>query len=269
MNSLAVAALMLALAIAVLPSTPRHRLTALTATPARHRMAPWPASWAGGAVGCIAAAGAVLLPLPTFVTGAALGATASLRYRRGRRSRRSRDESRQLATALDVLISELHVGAHPVRAFIAAADETAGTISASCRAVAARAKLGADVTAGLQAVALSSTLPVQWDRVAACWQLACDHGLAMAALMRSAQRDIAERQRFLLRVTAATAGARTTATILAGLPALGVLLGQLIGAHPLHFLLNGQAGGWFLAAGVTLACGGLLWSDHIVDRLLT
>ena len=111
----------------------------------------------------------------------------------------------------------------------------------SLRAVAARARLGADVAAGLRAAARSSALPAHWDRLAVCWQLASDHGLAIATLMRAAQRDIAERQRFSARVSSSMAGARATAAILAGLPVLGVLLGQLIGARPLSFLLGGHA----------------------------
>ncbi len=132
--------------------------------------------------------------------------------------------------------------------------------------MAARARLGADVTAGLRGVAEASALPAQWDRLAVCWQLAAEHGLAMSALMHAAQRDIAERQRFSGQVRSAMAGARATAAILAGLPVLSVLMGQLIGAHPVAFLLGGQLGGWMLVIGLTLVCGGLLWSDHITDR---
>jgi tight adherence protein B len=64
-------------------------------------------------------------------------------------------------------------------------------------------------------------------------------------------------------------GARTTAAVLAGLPLLGVGLGQLIGADPVTFLLSGGVGGWLLVIGVALACGGLLWSDHITAQVLT
>lgn len=85
--------------------------------------------------------------------------------------------------------------------------------------------------------------------------------------MRAAQRDIAERQRFSACVASSLAGARATATILAALPVLGVLLGQLVGARPLALLLGGQVGGWLLLIGSTLACGGLLWSDRIADRV--
>jgi len=62
------------------------------------------------------------------------------------------------------------------------------------------------------------------------------------------------------------AGARATAAILASLPVLPVLMGQVIGARPVAFLLGGHAGGWLLVVGLALVCGGLLWSDRITDR---
>jgi tight adherence protein B len=264
MNGPMAGGLLLSLALLVFPGSPRRRLT--PATPARRRVRIG-ASGAGCMTACAAVAAAVLLPPTTVLAVAVVGATASLRYRRHRRMRRARDEGQTLETALDVLVGELRVGSHPVHACWVAADETVGAVAVSLRAVAARARLGADVTAGLRAAARSSALPAYWDRLAVCWQLASDHGLAIATLMRAAQRDIAERQRFSGRVVSGMAGARATAAILAGLPVLGVLLGQLIGARPLNFLLSGHAGGWLLVVGSTLACGGLLWSDRITDRL--
>jgi tight adherence protein B len=263
MNGLTVAALLLSLALLMLPSSPRRRLL----TPARVARRPMAGRSGVACAGACALVAAVLLPPTAVLAGVIVGATASLRYRRRRRIRRAVDEGRTLETALDVLAGELRVGSHPVRAFRVAAGETVGAVAVSLRAVAARARLGADVTAGLRAAAESSALPAQWDRLAVCWQLASDQGLAIATLMRAAQRDIAERQRFSAQVSANMAGARATATILAGLPVLGVLLGQLIGARPLSFLLSGHAGGWLLAVGSMLACGGLLWSDRITDRL--
>ena len=265
MNPLTSAALLLSVALLVLPSSPRGRLT--PPTRARRRLSPLAPHWFARLAGCVAVGAAVLLPLTTVVALVVVGATGCVRYRRRCRSRRATDEERTLQTALDVLVGELRVGSHPVRAFSVAADETDGTVGVSLRAVAARARLGADVTAGLRAEARSSALPAHWDRLAVCWQLASDQGLAIATLMRAAQRDIAERQRFSARVVSGMAGARATAAILAGLPVLGVLLGQLIGARPLTFLLSGHAGGWLLVVGSTLTCGGLLWSDRITDRL--
>ena len=99
-----------------------------------------------------------------------------------------------------------------------------------------------------------------------CWQLAADHGLAMSVLMHAARRDIVERQRFSGQVQSAMAGARATAAVLASLPVLSVVMGQLIGARPIAFLLGGRLGGCLLVVGLTLVCGGLLWSDRITDQ---
>ncbi len=257
-------ALLLALAVTVLPSTPRRRL-------ALHHSTGWrtPRAAVGWIVGCVALPITVLLTPTSVVAVGIAAATVALRCHRRNRRRDSAAENQALQSAMDVLIGELRVGAHPVRAFTVAAAETNGTVATAFRAVAARARLGADVAAGLRGAGRFSTLPTQWDRVAVCWQLAAQHGLGMSVLMRAAHRDIAARQRFSTQVTAKLAGARATATILAALPVLGVLLGQLIGAEPLRFLLGGGAGGWLLMTGTVLVCVGLLWSDRITERVLT
>jgi tight adherence protein B len=264
-NGPVVGALLLSFALVIGRPSPRHRLDPVVSP--RRRI---PANGLRGA-GCVAAglgcAAVVVLPPTTVLCIAVVGATVSLRDRRRRRIRRAAREGRALETALDVLVGELRAGSHPVRAFGVAADETDGPVAGSLRAVAARARLGADVAAGLAAASGSSALPAHWERLALCWRLASDNGLGIATLMRAAQRDIAERQRFSARVSSSLAGARATATILAALPVLGILLGQLIGARPLAFLLGGQTGGVLLLVGATLACGGLLWSDRIVDRV--
>jgi tight adherence protein B len=263
MSGLAMTAVLLALALLAAPSSPGRRLTA----PHIRRVAlPSLGGFVCAATVCLLAA-AVLLPLTTVLAAALVGATVVLRYRRRQRLRRAVREGRTLEGALDVLAGELRVGSHPVQAFSVAADESDGTVAASLRAVAARGRLGADVTAGLRDAARSSALPTHWDRLAVCWELAAEHGLGIATLMRAAQLDIAERQRFSARVSSGMAGARATAAILAALPALGVLLGQLIGARPLSFLLRGHAGGWVLVAGSVLTCAGMLWSDRLTDRL--
>jgi tight adherence protein B len=212
---------------------------------------------------------AVLLPVSVIAASSIVGITLWMRRSRHLRMTRRAAESAALQGALDVLVGELRVGAHPVAAFSVAADEVDGAVAGSLRAVAARARLGADVAAGLHGAAQSSLLPTHWERLAVCWQLAHDHGLAIATLVQTAQRDIVERDRFSARVEAGMTGARTTAAVLAGLPLLGVGLGELIGAEPVSFLLSGGAGGWLLIIGVTLACAGLLWSDHITGQVAT
>lgn len=257
-----VAALALAVALLVAPAPCRHRIG--QAPPTRRRLPPM-------AIAAVLAAVVVAATLPVAATLAAgiLGGTLALR-RRGAIARRARAaEASALQSALDVLIGELRVGAHPVAAFDVAAGEVEGAVAESLRTVAARARFGADVAAGLRSFAASSSLPAHWERLALFWGLAQTHGLAIATLMRAAHRDIVERERFSARVDAGMAGARATAAVLAGLPVLGIGLGQLIGAEPLEFLLSDGVGGWLLVTGMTLACCGLLWSDRITSGALT
>lgn len=260
------AALVLALALLTTPSPSGHRLRARGPVGARPpRVAGWilvPAG-VGLALALVAATstGAV-------VAAAIVGVTVEVRRRRRRRRQARVDEAAALRGALDILVGELRVGAHPVAAFGVAADETDGVVAAALRTIAARARLGADVAAGIRSVAHRSSLPEQWERLAVCWQLAQTHGLAIGALMQTAQRDLMERQRFSSRVEAGLAGARTTAAVLAGLPVIGIVLGQLVGADPLHFLLAGGFGGWLLIVGVFLAAAGLLWCDRITGAVV-
>lgn len=258
------AALALALAVLVNPDAARSR-TRVLLQPQRHRRRPPVAlsAVAGCAVMLLWVPGAVVLALGLVVT------TLLARRRLALRARARRREAADLQGALDVLVGELRVGAHPVAAIGVAADESNGGVARSLSAVGARAALGADVAAGLRAEAQRSTSPGHWDRLAVCWQLAQTHGLPIATLMQTAQRDIVERERFHGRVEAGMAGARATAAILAGLPLLGVLLGQMIGADPLNFLFGAGPGGWLLIVGCGLICCGLLWSDRIISRVLT
>jgi tight adherence protein B len=258
------ALLALALALLIIPAGSRSRLEAvgLLAT-GRRRLPMFPCA------GVVAMALAALLPVSVVAASSIVGVTLWIRRTRHVRVKRRATESAALQGALDVLVGELRVGAHPVAAFGVAAGEVDGVVAASLRAVAARARLGADVAAGLHSVTSRSSMPAHWRRLAVCWRLAQDHGLAIATLMQTAQRDIVERERFSAKVDAGMTGARTTAALLAGLPLLGIGLGELIGAEPLSFLLTSVVGGWLLVIGVTLACGGLLWSDRITARVLT
>ncbi|AKS31026.1 type II secretion system F family protein [Mycolicibacterium goodii] len=252
------AALALAAALVIWPSRQR-RLPTLQRVRRRRRM--WPLL-----VGC-AGVGAWLVPLPVALAAGVIAVTVAVRRRDRDTAMKRRRESAALQGALDVLVGELRIGAHPVDAFGAAAGESEGTVAEGMRAVAARARLGADVAAGLHDVARGSQLPGHWERLAVCWRLAQTHGLAIGTLMRAAHEDIVERERLSARVRAAMAGPRTTALVLAGLPVAGIALGQAIGAAPVAFLLKPGAGGWLLVIGVILACAGLLWSDRITAEV--
>ncbi|ANI42345.1 type II secretion system F family protein [Mycolicibacterium vaccae] len=257
------AALALAAAVLVAPSGSHRRARAvLERRPRRLRM-----SAPVGAVLVCAAVALLMTPGAALAVGM-LAATLLGRARATQRRRDSVAEAVSLQGALDVLVGELRIGAHPVAAVRAAAHESNQAVSGSLTGVAARALLGADVADGLRAAGRRSLLPGYWERLGVCWGLAQNQGLAIATLMQAAQRDIAERERFRGRVDAGLAGARATAAILAGLPVLGMLLGHMIGADPLGFLLSGGAGGWLLVIGTGLVCAGLLWSDRIMASVM-
>ena len=257
------AAALLAAALLVAPAPARARL----AGPDRPRKLTRRTLWCAAVPPALIA---VIALEPSVAAAALILLGTVMARRRGTSARRRRcAEAAALRDGLDILAGELRAGAHPVAAFDAAGTEVGSDVGERLRVVAARGRLGADVGAGIRSVAGLSAQPECWERLAVCWELAQSHGLAIATLMRAAHHDIVERERFRVRVDAGLAGARTTATVLAGMPVLGIALGQAIGADPLAFLFSGGGGGTLLVIGITLSCLGLLWSDRIVTGLPT
>lgn len=188
-------------------------------------------------------------------------------------SRRRDDESAaeqgRLLAALEVMIAELRVGAHPAHACRQAADDCSGSAATAemLQMMAGRAALGGDVAGGIEAT--GGRQQESWQRVAVAWRTAEEYGLPMAELLASVRADLLARHRFRERTKAALAGAKATALVLALLPLLGIGLGQAMGAKPFAVLLGGGLGGMLLVIGVGLVCAGLLWSRHIVDKAAT
>jgi tight adherence protein B len=62
------------------------------------------------------------------------------------------------------------------------------------------------------------------------------------------------------------AGPRASAAVLAGLPAVGLLLGEAMGVQPLRVLSTTGTGQTLLVVGTGLLCAGVLWSARLTDR---
>ena len=131
-------------------------------------------------------------------------------------------------------------------------------------ALAARARLGADVAAGATEAARRATRALGAARGVLATRPTT---VGDATLMRRTARH--RRAATIPRPSdAGMAGARATAAILAGLPARG-------GARPtdrcraVELPAVRAGGGWLLVVGVTLVCSGLLWSDRITVGVLT
>ncbi|MDY6808847.1 MAG: type II secretion system protein F [Actinomycetota bacterium] len=193
-------------------------------------------------------------------------------WHRTRRVRRRDQETTDLLLALSVMIAELSVGAPPAHACAAAARELhsshgpSGAVAGGLTAMSGRAELGGDVLDRAPAGQPDLGDDASWRRIAVAWQMADRHGLPMIELLESVRSDLLERRQFAARTHAGLAGPRATAAVLAGLPVIGVLLGQLMGAEPLTVLLGSDLGGILLVVGTAMAMAGWMWAQRITDR---
>ncbi|MEV2222936.1 type II secretion system F family protein [Nocardia vinacea] len=209
--------------------------------------------------------GALAVGVGPLVAAVLVGGTVGIRVRWASRERRRSAECAYLLDALEAVIGELRVGAHPSAAAEVAAQESRGEAARVFAVSAARSRLGGSGADGLRDS--DSIVDAELARIADAWRVAEHHGLALAELLSAARADLLGRIRFRTRTTAALAGARATAAVLAGLPLLGIGLGQLMGAAPLHVLLSPGTGTVLLPLGAALACIGLLWTDAITRKV--
>ncbi|WP_245650410.1 type II secretion system F family protein [Nocardia harenae] len=214
----------------------------------------------------LATAAATLLGASAAIATGILACTILIRIRRSRTDRARETGSADLLDALELVIAELQVGAHPGAAAESAATDARGEAATAFAVAAARGKLGGSAADGLERP--TSPIAPELARIATAWRIAEEHGLALAELLTAARTDLHARQRFRSRTTAALAGARATATVLAALPILGIALGHLMGAAPLRVLLGTGTGTLLLPLGATFACAGLLWTDAITRSVL-
>ncbi len=217
--------------------------------------------WAPAAGLVLALLGASVLPV---VAGVA-GVPVLRRIRLARAARRERERRADAVIALcAALAGEVRAGRQPGEALLYAARESGGLGEAQA-AVLAAARFGGDVLGALAAAARQPGAE-GLRGLAACWLVAVDQGAGLAAGLDRLEAALrAERdQRADLR--AQLAGSRATAVMLAGLPALGLLLGTAMGADPLHVLLHTGAGLGCLLVGGVLEAAGLWWALGIVRR---
>jgi tight adherence protein B len=188
--------------------------------------------------------------------------TGTLRWRARRDRQAGAAAATGLSDALEVLVAELRVGAHPGDAVMAATTDGHPVVGRVLAEAAAAARLGGDVPAVLRGAGTGSLRP--WlGRLAHAWSLADRHGIPLADLLDAVRADSEQRVRFAAEVEARLAGPRATAAVLAGLPLLGLALGQAVGAAPGRVLGATMAGQVLLVVGTALTCAGVLWSARL------
>jgi tight adherence protein B len=241
MTGVAVAAVAVAVGLVRRPSPVTARLSSLQgraplavfrrprspSTPAAAVMA---ALCGGTALGCWAWLGfGVRVPLLPAAAGAIVGATAATVLARAAVDRALRQTDAALTEAIGSLAADLRAGQHP-------ADALAGTEGPAA----------------------------QHRAVHAVWSVSERSGAPAAAVLDRVEQDLRARQGQRREVAATLAGARSTGTLLAVLPLLGISLGAGMGAHPLTVLLAQPRGQLALVVGVLLEALGVLWTSRII-----
>lgn len=216
-----------------------------------------------------------LLALPLVLLGpvvAVLGlaaVTVATRVRAARR-RASAQEAERAAVGevLDVLIGELEAGRPPEVALKRAADVGCGGLELALRNAAASPAVGADPALALRAAADGSAVAEVLRSLATCWQVCAGSGSSLAAAIAQLAQAVAAQEAVRREVAAEVAGPRATATLLAGLPLLGLALAAGLGAHPLQVLLQTPLGLACLVTGLGLDALGWWWTGRIVASVL-
>lgn len=260
----------------------RGRLTELHRRGLRAQLAAAGRNWALRHCGLLplaltAGIGALLAGPGGALAAAMVTGTATGRWRAGRDRRAAATAATGLSDALGVLVAELRAGAHPGDAVRAAADADSAPdassntspnmstdVARALAAVAGAATLGGDVPAALRSVG-PAPLRSWLGRLADAWSLADRYGIPLADLCDAVRSDTEHRVRFAAEVQARLAGPRATASVLAGLPLLGLALGHALGAAPLRVLSATTVGQVLLVVGTALACAGVRWSAHLVS----
>ncbi|GIH22508.1 hypothetical protein Aph01nite_08180 [Acrocarpospora phusangensis] len=160
-------------------------------------------------------------------------------------------------------MAELTAGRTPGDALSRAISSIDAPDPAALKPVAVVAHDGGDVAAAL----LRAAPPAGGEglaRLAACWQISVTVGGGLASLVERVGTSLREMEAHRQDVSAQLAGPRATARLLAGLPALGLLMAAGLGMEPLPFLFGTPAGFACLLTGLALDATGLWWTNRLV-----
>lgn len=214
---------------------------------------------------------AVVLGLVWATAGPVLASVLTLAGVAGRRwwrrriaANRSRQATRAVARACEVIEAELRSGTPAQVALVRGVDE-AGLVlgSGEGEPFPGSREGGPHPLAGRRHEAAAPT-DSGWAQVAAGWRFAEQVGAPLADVLAALRTDMVDRLAQLDEAEVQAAGARTTGVLLALLPVLGVGLGATLGAHPLHFLTDTRPGVICLGLALALEGVGLAWLDRLV-----
>jgi len=216
---------------------------------------------AGAVAPSVAAGGAGLLLSTPLVAGlaAVCAGVAGRSLRQRSRDRAAERRSRALVEALGALAAELRAGR--------SLAEATSTAVGSCPDPAAAMALGPVLRLGEPPPGPLSDEPARaLARVAAAVRLSARTGCSLAGVATAVEDDLRARLHAEEELRSAVAGPRASATVLAGLPVLGLLMGSGVGADPWRVLTTTGTGSVLLVVGVALELAGTAWSARLVRR---
>ena len=186
--------------------------------------------------------------------------------RRWRRRRLSQERESETVETVFALAAELRAGRPPGHALMLLSS-SAALLRPALTEAAVAVQAGAGPSNELRRVA---TLPgcAGLFAVAAAWEVTEAAGGAIADVLERLGEVLESERQAHDAMDAALAAPRATMMLLAGLPLLGILLGQSLGARPLHLLVHRPLGWALLGLGVMLDALGLLWTRLLVRRAL-
>ena len=249
--------LCLAGALLLWPSVGRGRRSRLVGAPVRRWDAAALLAGRGGVLLPALVAGLAGLVLSTPVVAAlAAGCAAAVGRAVQRRARAAAAErgTRALVEALGVLIAELRAG-RPLL------DATAAAV-AGCPDAGVAGALGPVLRLGEAPPGAEDAMV----RMAAAVRLSARTGCSLAGVAAAVEDDLRARLRAEEELRSAVAGPRASASVLAGLPVLGLLMGSGVGADPWQVLTTTGTGTVLLVLGVTLELAGIAWTGRLVRR---
>jgi tight adherence protein B len=167
-----------------------------------------------------------------------------------------------LPSVVRTIAAELSAGAVPAAALDGGAEVAPEPVRTWLHRCAAEVRLGAD--AGV----LLARPPAGGEQLAvlaACWSVSGETGAGLAAVCAQVARALADERRAADETAAALAGPRASASVLAGLPLVGLLLAAGLGANPWAFARTPLGAACFAGA-AGLDALGLVWTRALARR---
>ncbi len=258
-------AALLCLSAAMLGWPTARRASRLAGRPGGPLPGPGVAELLGGRAGAVApalaagTAAAVLSTPVVAVLAAVCGLAAGHALRRRAAASAAERCSRALIEGLGALAAELRAGRPLAEATATALD--------CCPDPATAAALGPVLRLGEAPPGRAGDEPARaLLRIAAAVRLSAHTGCSLAGVVGAVEDDLRARLHAEQELSSAVAGPRASATVLAGLPVLGLLMGSGVGADPWRVLTTTGSGTVLLVLGVALELAGTVWSARLVRR---